>query len=51
MVIILARLNFDVSGDGNSADNPFRGAPNNPGIRYTTNENTTIIRKSLKVPM
>jgi len=42
-------LNFDVSGDGSRADNPFSGAPNNPGTRYNTNENTAIIRNSLKV--
>jgi hypothetical protein len=44
-------LNSEVSGDGRKDESPLRGAPKSPGIRYTTNVNTTIIRKNLKVPI
>ena len=36
------RFSSEVVCDGKKDDSPFSGAPNSPGIRYTTKENTAI---------
>jgi hypothetical protein len=50
-MIIFCRLNSEVSADGRNDDKPLRGEPKSPGIRYTTKENTAIIRNNLNTPI